>query len=479
MARMEKQVPVESLKYFPVKIQDDNNQMLQLDFDKVTSIIEDCSQETYHYAKDKVKLLGHRVSIQDSVGNNIDVQKYLSSINDSNSSTKVPEYIDVVIEATHDGQNLNCEVYRSESMEKDCNTFVQNYNKPMLLNHNTRNCAPVGRIQEATAKPSVIVANRTAISVTARIYDQDAIIKVLDGRYNTVSIGANANTITCNYCGATIVKDGKFQFCGHWKGNSYKDQQGVEKLCTWNFEDITYQELSFVNCPADVYAQVVNIKLPEELTDFKSQDSDNNDSKIASIVDGILGNPVTAIADNNEPQQPIQQPVQQPTENITDEDNKIKQLNDEIKSLKDTVSKKDDEINDLKSKVTDSESKDAEIKVLKDQVVEKDKDRVDLANEMKSNLIDSIVSIEIVKGKLSIENKDSRTNELNLKSYTDLIKDYKSLDISPVLTGKDIPHVDDNKGLNNPNEGNIITDNKNEDEDYGNKYKEAISSIVR
>lgn len=476
MARMEKEVPVESLKYFPIKIQDDNNQMLNLDFDKVTSIIEDCSQETYHYAKDKVKLLGHKVSIQDSVGNNINVQKYLSSINDSNSSTKVPEYIDVVIEATHDGQNLNCEVYHAESMEKDCNTFTQNYNKPMLLNHNTRNCSPVGRIQESTAKPSVIVANKTAVSVTARIYDQDAIIKILDGRYNTVSIGGNASTITCNYCGATIVKDGKFQFCGHYRGNSYKDQQGVEKLCTWSFEDIVYQELSFVNCPADVYAQVVNIKIPsEELNDFKTQDSDNNDSKIASIVDGILGNPVTAIADNNEPQQP----TQQPTGNIVDKDNEIKQLNDEIKSLKDTVSQKDNEINDLKSKVTDSESKDAEIKVLKDQVVEKDKDRVDLANEMKSNLIDSIVSIEIVKGKLSIENRDSRTNELNLKSYTDLIKDYKSLDITPVLSGKDIPHVNDNKGLNNPNEGNIITDNKNEEEDYGVKYKEAISSIVR
>ena len=98
---------------------------------------------------------------------------------------------------------------------------------------------------------------------------------------------------------------------------------------------------------------------------------------------------------------------------------------------------------------------------------------------MKSNLIDSIVSIEIVKGKLSIENRDSRINELNLKSYTDLIKDYKSLDITPVLSGKDIPHVNDNKGLNNPNEGNIITDNKNEEEDYGVKYNEAISSIVR
>ena len=59
------------------------------------------------------------------------------------------------------------------------------------------------------------------------------------------------------------------------------------------------------------------------------------------------------------------------------------------------LAKKDNEINDLKSKVTDSESKDAEIKVLKDQVVEKDKDRVDLANEMKSNLIDSIIPVSI------------------------------------------------------------------------------------
>ena len=62
-------------------------------------------------------------------------------------------------------------------------------------------------------------------------------------------------TVTCNICGKTILKDGKFRFCGHMRGETYKDQ-----ICYWGAKDIEYHEVSVVNNPADDFVRRSSIR---------------------------------------------------------------------------------------------------------------------------------------------------------------------------------------------------------------------------
>ena len=94
------------------------------------------------------------------------------------------------------------------------------------------------------------------IKLTLHITDPDAAQKVLDGRYSTVSIGAETNSATCSICGQDIVQSG---FCGHWRGNTYDGE-----VCRWILGDLWFQEVSFVNVPADQHAMVLGKHLAEE-----------------------------------------------------------------------------------------------------------------------------------------------------------------------------------------------------------------------
>lgn len=220
----------------------------------------------------------HNVEFVDSRGNVIDAKQ---AIADDASGKKKIIALDADIEATHSGKNHNYCVYYEESMEKDCETFMNPFEKPLLKNHNSYSGEPIGRIKNAYHGPSALTTERSAIHVKARITDRDAINKFMDGRYNTVSIGGTMGTVTCSVCGKTILKDGILKFCGHWKGETYKDQ-----TCYWGVKDIEYNELSVVNVPADDYAQTMRITV--------ITDGDNNkDSKEDSQMDGNTNTNVT------------------------------------------------------------------------------------------------------------------------------------------------------------------------------------------
>ena len=62
---------------------------------------------------------------------------------------------------------------------------------------------------------------------------------------------------------------GKFKFCGHWRGETYKDQ-----ICYWGAKDIEYHEVSTVNNPADDYAQIMKVTVVTDSDDKKDSKED-------------------------------------------------------------------------------------------------------------------------------------------------------------------------------------------------------------
>jgi hypothetical protein len=92
------------------------------------------------------------------------------------------------------------------------------------------------------------------IKAGALITDPDAIVKILDERYKTVSTGAGSDKAICSICQEDWVAEGAP--CEHRPGRMYDD-----KKCFLIAGNLTYDELSFVNTPADTEAVTEGMQL--------------------------------------------------------------------------------------------------------------------------------------------------------------------------------------------------------------------------
>jgi uncharacterized coiled-coil protein SlyX len=128
-------------------------------------------------------------------------------------------------------------------------SWLYPYAKPVIYNHDT-NTEASGRIHSAQFS-QLTKAGREGIIVTAKITEEKAIQSILDGRLMTVSIGATTDSAICSYCGTDIIEEG---WCGHQKGEVI-DGVAVE----WIIGSVYFDELSWVNVPADQDAMVVNV----------------------------------------------------------------------------------------------------------------------------------------------------------------------------------------------------------------------------
>lgn len=390
----------------PAKIFDINGDISEGENKQIT----DSTQNRIHVTND--------VKYTNQKGEAIDATQLLKDV----ASGKVNVIaLDVHTEATHSGKNHNYCVYYEDSMEKDAETFLNPFSKPMLKNHNSYS-EPLGRTRQAWHGASQLTDERSAIHLVTRVTDTDAIQKFLDGRYATVSIGGSMGTVTCNICGKTILKDGRFNFCGHWKGETYKDQ-----VCYWGAKDISYNEVSTVNNPADDFAQVVKVTV---ITD-EDKESNNNGKKegvgdmanpnattrdsLISIIDSLLEtekttSPVTQVGG------------QEPAPAVTDSANKdiTKQLEDanqEIETLKAQLTDAQKAKEEVETKLKDAEK--AKEEAVNDTIAMKDQ-CIELALANKKIIADQIIELEISKKKIEDSKKDERHKELIGKSMKDL-----------------------------------------------------------
>lgn len=427
----------------------------------------------------------------------------LSVIADMKSGKLNVVAVDIEAEATHDGLNLNDCMYYEDSMEKDAETFMNPFQKPVLKNHDSYSGEPLGRTKAFRVGQSNIAPEKTAIFLNARITDKDAMEKFLDGRYGTVSIGGSMGTVTCNLCGKTILKDGVFKFCGHWRGESYNG-----KKCSWGARDITYHEWSVVNNPADEYAIITkaNVVLGDQKSseDSKNKQEDSNkmgntsanDSlekkkhEFLDFIDELLAkaNPAPVADQNNggegEPATDPKNPegvkdatgnegdptptpaVQDNEDHVSKEDHeKVKQeladSQEKIKTLEQQITDSKEEKEKLDKKVKEAE--DAK-KVLEDDLKAARDNLSSTALFSKTMVIDFIIASE----NLAEDSAEARKTELLAKSMKELA-DFKDsfkkvtrplADVkSPALSGQE-PDVKDVGNNSDSNKNADKKDNK-------------------
>lgn len=180
----------------------------------------------------------------------VNKDQIINSFKEADGTTKV--MLKPRIEAIHAGRTKNNTIYLKEKLQGDrekhsgVHSWTYPYPKPMIINHDTRN-EPLGRITSAQYIEDS-VTGKPCIVISPEITDKEAIEKLMDGRYLTVSVGCFVDSATCNICGSNVMED----WCEHYRGEEY---DGV--ICGWVLGDLDFYECSFVNVPADQHAGVV------------------------------------------------------------------------------------------------------------------------------------------------------------------------------------------------------------------------------
>ena len=203
-------------------------------------------------------------------------------------TTQAP-YLLIRVAASHAGRlTSNNAFYPPQRMQAAIPTFIQPYQKPFLLNHNLEG-DPLGRIISAryvdltVSQPHLqpvrdllmfqqddlavfqlidILGNQLIrpdfpglgyAEIIARISSREAIERILDGRYQTVSVAFVTDQAICSICRTDWLQDGK---CEHTPGKMVDD-----KPCFIIVGNMRFDEVSFVNRPADSLAGVLEINV--------------------------------------------------------------------------------------------------------------------------------------------------------------------------------------------------------------------------
>lgn len=481
------------------EIKDANGKSFSVDVSKISDINGDLgdggtSTSIADRLQNRVTRV-HDVMYVNQAGEAIDSLKLLQDMADGKIHVAA---LDVEMEATHSGKNHNYCVYYEDSMEKDAESFMNPFRKPMLKNHDDYS-EPLGRIIQSWYGPSALTDERSAIHLKTRVTDQDAIAKFLDGRYGTVSIGGTMGTVTCNICGKTILKDGKFKFCGHWRGETYKDE-----ICYWGAKDITYHEVSVVNNPADDFAQIMKVtvitnsddkkdsKEENKMPEVNNTDSKNIEalkSKVSDMIDELLGTSTASASDSVQTPEETEAkdstegqatPSPQPEEGVADATAELEKVKAELADSQAKVAELTKQLEDSAAELQKAkdELKDSE------ETVNQFKDKcVALASANKELIADGIIK----KEKVDDDKKEARKAELLAMSMKDLNKLAEETEVAD--TQQRTPASVTNPSLAidndiNDNNGNADVNKKTTDEKTAKKTvddfaQDIVSKLVK
>lgn len=220
---------------------------------------------------------------------------------DSAEITEDTESLTVQLVATHSGYLINNRVYPGVRVKDSYKTFFSaknggssEYDKPVLLHHKSGAGwsdaeDPIGRVvggefvqikkdesfEKDYLKPDT--GNKKGsgyVVLDVKISDSDAIKKILDGRYSTVSIGAIPDAYYCSVCGK------EFNECDHFPGEVYEiesDKKKTKKVTCYGITgDLNYVEVSFVNVPADPRAKVIKTAKDSVVTSLVLKDAEGS-----------------------------------------------------------------------------------------------------------------------------------------------------------------------------------------------------------
>lgn len=282
----------------------------------------------------------------------------------------------VQMEAIHVGRTRNYTFYTEEGLKSGLSSWTQPYSKPVLTHHNDWNGEPIGRILKAEFSDKTL-SGKSGLIFTCEITDPDAIEKVLDGRYQTVSIGATTDKVTCNICGTDRTEE----WCDHFPGEIYEDQK-----CHFIIGTTYGREVSYVNTPSDEYAGNISVQVAED--DGKTNES----MKIYQMAEGLY------------------QDAQNPDVNI------YEHLNDEIKEMLDSMMKEKgenavgDKQEDLKNpEESVQQSSVQESNINEDQDVNENHQETDEASVQDDNDLEIVK--RLVKENLMLKDQISQLQE--------------------------------------------------------------------
>lgn len=374
----------------------------------------------------------------------------------SESFNNTPAVLIPKIEAIHAGATKNKVRYASDKLSGDVNlrsgvfSWTHPYPKPMIKNHDT-DTEPLGRITNAQFVTDSMTG-RSAIVVMPVITDQDAIQKILDGRYLTVSIGAETDAAICNICGNDNVND---EWCGHFRGEKYEVKGKGLVECIWDAGNLWFHELSFVNVPADQEAQVVAtgdvMTMECYMQDGKStlnlQQSMGSRgfvmTKESAAVEGIITENLPVGAAKNKPQKGGTGALKTPeqlTEELNTKETELKEANEKLASAADKLQEstaqleeKTNEVNALTEKVQALESEIASLneKVqtlegnLEEAKAEKETlvtENTDMAGQIHKGLAERVVDMKVALGKVTVEEKEAAVSD-HAERSADSLKD--------------------------------------------------------
>jgi hypothetical protein len=409
--------------------------------------------------------------IEDEAGNVINERDLINDVKNGDVTA-----LDVTFEATHSGRRINYALYNSESMAEDCASFMQPFAKPLIKNHD-RHTEPLGRIVNVNFDKSEFLEDSDTINATFRVSDQDAMEKFADGRYKTMSIGAGANKIVCNTCGKTILDSGKMKFCGHWRGETYKDS-----VCTWTMTGLDYREGSVVNDPADEYAQVKRIKVlrkgDSKMSDESKKEQVTNSAvnDIDNILNGVEPTATTEPTNNaTDSEGATQEPAaQEPTAELTDAE-KITKLEADLKQAQ-------DELEAEKTANTEAlAAKDSEIEVLKadklvvdNELATRKEQLVSLAKLNKQLLTDNLMT-------LNPELKDEEVADKSAAELNQMITDFKATQQQEPAQRTQAKLNDPGAKINDQNtivEGEEVIENNKESKKTINTMKDMVDGVM-
>ena len=197
-----------------------------------------------------------------------------------NVSLREGNRLRIKMRATHSGYLVyNTRVYPGIYVRESYKSFFSknrggtaDFDKPVLLHHD-HSADPVGRVvggefiqlksgpefdQDYVTPDTPRNGGRGSgyVLLEAEITDLNAIEKVLDGRYQSVSVGFVPEAYYCSICGANLLKE----YCEHIPGQEYEDEETGQKLLCYRITGkLRYLEVSFVNIPSLPLAKVIQI----------------------------------------------------------------------------------------------------------------------------------------------------------------------------------------------------------------------------
>lgn len=207
--------------------------------------------------------------------------------------------LEVSIDATHSGVLTNLRVYPGIKVEEGYKTFFAKKNgglaevgAPILRHHNSHSDS-IGRVVSASftklkegdafykdyMNPEMRGGKGSGVvNVKGLISDGEAIEKIIDERYLSVSAGHATNKMYCSICAEDLFGDS----CMHYPGRMYNDEMEPDEeglyLCYGITDKMTYHEVSMVNIPAQPPAKIVDVKWED-----KNQMKQNDNLTLSSL----------------------------------------------------------------------------------------------------------------------------------------------------------------------------------------------------